>query len=72
MRYVLDINKCKFIGKGHEGRVYLTPEGFALKIFYKTTAFLQSSFRCFLKTVMNILYLCIVILSKIRYNNLGT
>ena len=36
MRYVLDIKKCKFIGKGHEGRVYLTPEGFALKIFYKT------------------------------------
>ena len=36
MRYVLDIKKCKFIGKGHEGRVYLTPEGFALKIFYKS------------------------------------
>ena len=35
MRYILDIKKCKFIGKGHEGRVYLTPEGFALKIFYK-------------------------------------
>lgn len=35
MRYILDIKKCKFLGKGHEGRVYLTPEGFALKIFYK-------------------------------------
>lgn len=37
MRYILDINKCKFLGKGHEGAVYLTPEGFALKIFYKTS-----------------------------------
>ena len=45
MRYVLDIKKCKFIGKGHEGRVYLTPEGFALKIFYKS-----SDFRYFLKS----------------------
>lgn len=35
MRYILDIKKCKFIGKGHEGTVYLTPEGFALKIFHK-------------------------------------
>ena len=35
MRYILDIKKCKFLGKGHEGAVYLTPEGFALKIFYK-------------------------------------
>lgn len=35
MRYVLDIKECKFLGKGHEGAVYLTPEGYALKIFYK-------------------------------------
>lgn len=35
MRYVLDIKKCTPIGKGAEGTVYLTPEGFALKIFYK-------------------------------------
>lgn len=34
MRYVLDIKKCKFLGKGKEGAVYLTPEGYALKIFY--------------------------------------
>lgn len=36
MRYILDIKKCEFLGKGKEGAVYLTPEGFALKIFYKT------------------------------------
>ncbi|OOM14260.1 serine/threonine protein kinase [Clostridium saccharobutylicum] len=35
MRYILDIKECKFLGKGHEGTVYLTPEGYALKIFYK-------------------------------------
>lgn len=35
MRYILDIKQCKFLGKGHEGAVYLTPEGYALKIFYK-------------------------------------
>ena len=35
MRYILDIKECKFLGKGHEGAVYLTPEGYALKIFYK-------------------------------------
>lgn len=29
----IDINKCKFLGKGREGSVYLTPEGYALKIF---------------------------------------
>ncbi|MDR3595404.1 serine/threonine protein kinase [Clostridium sp.] len=34
MRYVLDVNKCEFLGKGKEGSVYLTPEGYALKIFY--------------------------------------
>lgn len=34
MRYVLDIKECKFLGKGKEGAVYLTPEGYALKIFY--------------------------------------
>ena len=35
MRYVLDIKQCELLGKGAEGTVYLTPEGFALKIFYK-------------------------------------
>ena len=35
MRYILDIKECEFLGKGHEGAVYLTPEGYALKIFYK-------------------------------------
>lgn len=35
MRYILDIQECKFLGKGKEGAVYLTPEGFALKVFYK-------------------------------------
>lgn len=35
MRYILDVKECKFLGKGHEGAVYLTPEGYALKIFYK-------------------------------------
>jgi RIO-like serine/threonine protein kinase len=34
MRYILDIKECKFLGKGREGAVYLTPEGYALKIFY--------------------------------------
>lgn len=34
MRYILDIKKCKFLGKGKEGSVYLTPEGYALKIFH--------------------------------------
>lgn len=34
MRYVLDIKECEFLGKGKEGSVYLTPEGYALKIFY--------------------------------------
>lgn len=34
MRYILNIKECKFLGKGDEGAVYLTPEGFALKIFY--------------------------------------
>ncbi|WP_297428317.1 serine/threonine protein kinase [Clostridium sp.] len=34
MRYVLDIKECEFLGKGKEGAVYLTPEGYALKIFY--------------------------------------
>lgn len=34
MRYILDIKKCRFLGKGKEGKVFLTPEGFALKIFY--------------------------------------
>jgi hypothetical protein len=34
MRYVLDIKECKFLGKGKEGTVYLTPEGYALKVFY--------------------------------------
>lgn len=34
MRYVLDIKECDFLGKGKEGAVYLTPEGYALKIFH--------------------------------------
>ncbi|AIY78817.1 serine/threonine protein kinase [Clostridium botulinum] len=34
MRYLLNVKQCEFLGKGHEGKVYLTPEGFALKIFY--------------------------------------
>lgn len=34
MRYVLDIKKCQFLGKGKEGTVYLTPEGYALKVFF--------------------------------------
>lgn len=34
MRYILDIKQCKFLGQGHEGSVYLTPDGYALKIFY--------------------------------------
>ncbi|GKU24251.1 serine/threonine protein kinase [Clostridium folliculivorans] len=34
MRYILNIKECEFLGKGDEGSVYLTPEGFALKIFY--------------------------------------
>ncbi len=34
MRYILDIKECEFLGKGKEGTVYLTPEGFALKIFH--------------------------------------
>lgn len=34
MRYVLDIKECEFLGKGKEGAVYLTPEGYALKVFY--------------------------------------
>jgi RIO-like serine/threonine protein kinase len=29
----IDIKQCEFLGKGREGRVYLTPEGYALKIF---------------------------------------
>lgn len=33
MRYITDIKECKFLGKGKEGSVYLTPEGYALKIF---------------------------------------
>lgn len=35
MRYILDVKECKLLGKGDEGSVYLTPEGFALKIFTK-------------------------------------
>lgn len=35
MRYILDIKECTLLGKGAEGSVYLTPEGFALKIFSK-------------------------------------
>lgn len=35
MRYILDIKECNLLGKGDEGSVYLTPEGFALKIFSK-------------------------------------
>ncbi|WP_315067513.1 serine/threonine protein kinase [uncultured Clostridium sp.] len=34
MRYVLDVKECEFLGKGKEGAVYLTPEGYALKIFH--------------------------------------
>jgi RIO-like serine/threonine protein kinase len=29
----IDIDKCKYIGKGYEGKVYLTPDGSAIKIF---------------------------------------
>lgn len=29
----IDIKDCKFLGRGREGSVYLTPEGYALKIF---------------------------------------
>lgn len=29
MRYILDIKECEFLGKGKEGAVYLTPEGYA-------------------------------------------
>lgn len=29
----IDIKECKFLGKGCEGKVYLTPDGYALKIF---------------------------------------
>lgn len=35
MRYILNKKDCVFLGKGKEGEVYLTPEGYALKIFYK-------------------------------------
>ena len=35
MRYILNKKDCKFLGKAKEGEVYLTPEGYALKIFYK-------------------------------------
>lgn len=35
MRYILDIKECKLLGSGYEGSVYLTPEGYALKIFAK-------------------------------------
>lgn len=34
MRYILDVKECEFLGKGKEGVVYLTPEGYALKLFY--------------------------------------
>lgn len=34
MRYILDVKECEFLGKGKEGAVYLTPEGYALKVFY--------------------------------------
>lgn len=29
----INIKKCKFLGEGCEGKVYLTPDGYALKIF---------------------------------------
>ncbi len=29
----IDIKECKFLGGGCEGKVYLTPDGYALKIF---------------------------------------
>ena len=35
MRYILNKKDCSFLGKGKEGEVYLTPEGYALKIFYR-------------------------------------
>ena len=34
MRYILDVKECEFLGKGKEGAVYLTPEGYDLKVFY--------------------------------------
>ncbi len=37
MRYILNKKLCTFLGKGKEGEVYLTPEGYALKIFFKAS-----------------------------------
>lgn len=37
MRYILNKKECTFLGKGKEGEVYVTPEGYALKFFYKTS-----------------------------------
>ena len=37
MRYILNKKQCTFLGKGKEGEVYLTPEGYALKFFYKSS-----------------------------------
>jgi len=31
--FEIDLKKCKLLGEGCEGKVYLTPEGYALKIF---------------------------------------
>lgn len=33
MKYLLEIQNCKLLGSGAEGSVYLTPEGYALKVF---------------------------------------
>ena len=33
MNYFLNINDCTLLGSGAEGAVYLTPEGYAIKVF---------------------------------------
>ena len=36
MRVNIQLNECELLGKGAEGSVYLTPEGYALKVFNNT------------------------------------
>ncbi len=33
MNYLLEVKDFKLLGSGAEGSVYLTPEGYALKVF---------------------------------------
>lgn len=33
MEYIIKLNDCEILGSGCEGSVYLTPEGYALKVF---------------------------------------